>query len=219
VTDSLSDALPLPPPDLHAWDLPIVEIPAAEARFYRCHRHPGRYPATAYNFAPIPDRFNALDGAYGVLYLGCEPEVAFIETFGSALVGVRPALRAVTSSTLAQRCFCEITMTTTPPALSLRLVDLATGQGTSRLSADGRISTSNDRDATRARARALWSHPAQVHGIRYRACNDLERMAAVIFDRTGDVFRSHGDQQNLLHDAETLARLLDHYAIGLIVDT
>lgn len=104
----------------------------------------------------------------------------------------------------------------TPP---LRLVDLATGHGTSRLSADGRISTSKDRDATRAWARALWSHPAQVHGIRYRACNDLERMAAVIFDRTGDCFRSHCDERNLLREPETLASLLDRYAIGLIVDS
>ncbi|MGC4108395.1 MAG: RES family NAD+ phosphorylase [Thermomicrobiales bacterium] len=212
----MSDRLPLPPDDLAEWDLPIVEIPANEARFFRCHRHPGRYPATAYNVAAIPDRFNSLDGEYGVLYLGFEPEVAFIETFGSALVGTPPVLRAVTSTTLAQRCLCDVTMTS--GSAPLRLVDLATGRGTSRLSADGRISTSKDHEATRAWAHALWSHPAQIHGIRYRACNDLDRMAAVIFDRTGDVFRSGCDRQNLLRDPEILAQLLDHYAIGLIID-
>lgn len=202
--------------DLNRRDLPIVEISAADAHFYRCHRHPSTHPATAYNYASIPDRFNALDGSYGVLYLGFEPEVALIETFGSALVDAPPDLRIITSSTLSRRCLCAVTMD--PASEPLRLVDLATGHGTSRLSADGRISTSKDREATRAWARALWIHPAQVHGIRYRACNDLDRLAAVIFDRTGDVFRSGCDQRNFLREPATLAALLDQYAIGLIFD-
>lgn len=214
----MSDAhdLPLPPGDLGNRTLPIVEISATDARFYRCHRYPSPYAATAYNHSPIPDRFNALDGSFGVLYLGFEPEVAFIETFGSALVDAPPDLRVVTSSTLAIRCLCEVTMI--PDAAPLRLADLATGHGTSRLSADGRISTSKDRDVTRAWARALWAHPAQVHGIRYRACNDLDRMAAVIFDRTGDIFRSGCDRRNFLREPAALAARLDHYAIGLIFD-
>ncbi|MGC4192757.1 MAG: RES family NAD+ phosphorylase [Thermomicrobiales bacterium] len=210
------DSLPLPPPDLDAWALPIVEIAPEDARFFRCHRHPGPYRPTSYNAAPVADRFNASDGAYGVLYLGFGPEAAFIETFGSVLVGAAPDLRAVTSSTLSQRCLCEVRMK--PGSDPLRLVDLATGHGTSRLSADGRISTSKDRDATRAWARALWSHPACVHGIRYRACNDLEQMAAAVFDRTGDVFQSGCDRMNRLREPDVLASLLDRYAIGLIVD-
>jgi hypothetical protein len=209
------ESIPHPPADLATRQLPIVTLAGLGIELYRCHRLDPKRPPAAFNHALIPDRFNAPDGEYGVLYLAADPFAAFIETFGSSMVDAALGLRTVSERVLAQRCLCRFTLTVEPA--TIQLVNLADGHGLSRLGTDSRIATTKRRDITRRWALAFWQHPDQPDGLAYRACNDPARLAVVLFDRVGDVLRS-GCEENLLRDPHRLAAILDHYATGLDPD-
>jgi len=211
VSDS-REYIPLPPPDLASRELPIVNYRSQDLTLYRCHRLDRPYGPVDFNFAPIADRFNAPDAEYGVLYVACDPFAAIIETFGASMVTTALALRTVSESDWQRRCLCQIRTSN-----DLRLVDLASGYGFSRLGMDVRISSTNQRNITRQWALRLWQHPEKPDGILYHSCHDQDRLSLVLFDEIGDILQS-SCEQDILRDSKQLAALLEHYAIGLDPD-
>ncbi len=209
----MANTLHAPPDNLDAWQLPLIEVDRARgSHWYRLHRITSAYSPVSYNFGAIDDRFNAPAGEYGILYLGGDPYCSFIETFGSAAVG--GGYRMVSDRRLSESCLCRIDLA--PGSRPLRLVNIATGAGLSRLGLDGRISTSKERAITREWALALWRHPQRPDGLLYTACNDPARTSVALFDRCGDVLVAGCDRENLLRDRDLLAKLLDHYDYGLV---
>lgn len=210
------EAIPLPPADLDQRQLPLTTLAERQLSLYRCHRTDAAYSPVSFNFRRIDNHFNAPAGEYGVLYLGTDPACSFIESFGSSMVTAALELRLVSETDLRRRCLCEIELAVDPA--TIRLVNLADGYGVSRLGIDGRISTTKQRAVTRQWAFALWNHPQQPDGLLYRACNDLERLSIVLFDRVGDILRPTCDRKNFLRDPHELAQMLDYYEIGLDPD-
>jgi hypothetical protein len=209
------EPIPAPPVDLAERDLPLTTLAERGLILYRSHRLDRPFSPVDFNFQLVPDRFNAPNGEYGVLYLAGDPYGAFIESFGGSMVTAALELRLVSERDLARRCVCRIDVTADPG--TVRLVNLADGFGFSRLGVDGRISTTKQRHVTRAWALELWRHPQQPHGILYRACNDQQRLSVVLFDRVGDILRPTCEH-NILRNPSLLAAILDYYAIGLDPD-
>jgi hypothetical protein len=168
-------------------------------RLHGCHHHPCYFGKTG------GSRFDAPAGEYGVLYLADEPRTAFIETFGHST-----GVNIVTTAALDQRCLSRIDL-----LHALHLVDL-TGPGLAQLGADNRLCTGDHQVAQRW-SKALWSHPAQIDGIRYRARHDPSQVCVGLFDRAADA-ASPELLGRLLepHNRRLLATILDHYAFGLL---
>jgi len=100
---------------------------------------------------------------------------------------------------------------------ALRLVDL-TGSGLARLGAGARISVGSY-GVSQEWSRGLWSHPENPDGIWYRARHDPTRISVALYDRAKNAVAI----RSTIILAESrferpLARILDHYRFGLILD-
>ncbi len=187
---------PEPPADLPARSLPLKESKGPWIRIHACGRAAVFFGRTGDN------RFDAPDGAYGVLYAAQDVFCAFIETFGDPL-----DVRLVSRADLAKRCLASISSTR-----RLRLVDL-TGEGLRQIGADARLA-SGDRALAQRWAQALWRHPLKPDGIAYRPRHDPSKEAVAIFDRAKPAVKSQPIGR-LTGDPATLARILDHYGFAL----
>jgi hypothetical protein len=143
---------PLPPTDFFTRTLPVVE---AKGVWFRLN--PIEYSSALYFDRSGKGRFDGVKQGYGILYLGESECAAFIESFGRQL-----GARGVTEVALKQRNLFAISA-----VRPLTLVDL-TGNNLAKLGADARISSGSYVTA-RTWAKALWEHPQQVDGIRYRS--------------------------------------------------
>ena len=183
---------PEPSKRLHSVTLPISEI---DRDWYRSH--PTRRGAIFFG-RNRAYRFDAPEGEYGVLYVGADPHVAFIESF--QISGIRPA---VTESKLRERSLSRIHI-----RRPVRVVSLAESGGLTRIGADARIFTAGYTVSQRW-SRAMQSHPEKPDGILYRPRHDPARVAAAFFDRIeAQVF------------AETIGLWLDQKAVlGEVLDT
>ncbi len=183
---------------LHSVTLPIKQI---DREWFRSH--PSRHGPIFFG-RNRAYRFDAPDGEYGVLYIGADPHVAFIESF--QIAGLDPA---VTESTLRDRSLSRIRLRR--PA---RLVNLAESGALTRIGADARIFTASYTVPQRW-SRALQSHPESPDGILYRPRHDPARLAAALFDRIAeDVI---AETAGLWMDQKTvLAEVLETYGIALI---
>ena len=183
---------PEPPKRFHSITLPISEI---DRDWYRSH--PTRHGAIHFG-RNRAYRFDAPEGEYGVLYVGGDPHVAFIESF--QIAGIRPA---ITESKLIERSLSRIQI-----RRPVRLVNLAESGGLTRIGADARIFTAGYTVSQRW-SRAMQSHPEKPDGILYRPRHDPARVAAAFFDRIeAQVF------------AETIGLWLDQKAVlGEVLDT
>lgn len=194
---------PAPPSDLNARRLPIVQLNTDLFRLHRIDRDPLHFGRAA------QFRFDAPDGAFGVLYVGDGPGCAFIETFGR----LGGALRLVTDRELAGRGLVRITS-----RRPLRLVDL-TAVGLRRLDADNWLCTGDYRIAQRWSA-ALHNHPDQPDGVRYRSRHDPSLVCVAICERAGDLLNvEHLSTLIDTQHARLLADLLDIWDFGLLVTT
>ncbi len=133
---------PEPSRRFHSIKLPIAEI---DREWYRSHPT-GR--GAVYFGRNRAYRFDAPDGEYGVLYVGADAHVAFIESF--QVSGVRPA---VTESKLKERSLSRIRISG-----SVRLVNLAESGALTRIGADARIFTAGYTFSQRW-SRAIHEHP------------------------------------------------------------
>lgn len=156
-----------PPRDLHARDLPIIELTGKFRRIHQTALDPLLFGKTAKNRFDDP---KAASGDFGSLYLALDHFGAFIESFGDS------EGNTISHGTLDQRSIAEITTTKV-----IRAVDL-TAQGAAWLGAAGEVSAGNHALSQRW-AYALWGHPASPEGIYYRARHDQSRFCAAIFDR------------------------------------
>ena len=179
--------------------LPISEI---SGEWYRSH--PSRYGAIYFG-RNRAYRFDAPDGEYGVLYVGVDPHVAFIESF--QIAGIRPV---VTESKLKERSLSRIR--TPRPA---RLVNLAKSGALTRIGADARIFTASYTISQRW-SRAIWNHPESLDGILYRPRHDPARLAAAFFDRIAAEISAES-VGTWLDQKRVLADVLDTYGVSLII--
>ncbi len=189
---------PEPSKRFHSIKLPIAEI---DSEWYRSH--PTRRGAVYFG-RNRAYRFDAPDGEYGVLYVGADPHVAFIESFQVA--GIRPV---VTESKLKERSLSRIRISG-----SVRLVSLAESGALTRIGADARIFTASYAVSQRW-SRAIYEHPDKPDGILYRPRHDPARVAAAFFDRvaervTTETLGTWVDQKDVLAD------VLDTYRAALV---
>jgi hypothetical protein len=157
---------PEPSRRFHSITLPISEI---TRDWYRSHLT--RYSAIHFG-RNRAYRFDAPDGEYGVLYVGVDPHVAFIESF--QIAGVHPV---VTESKLRERSLSRIRV-----RRPVRLVNLAESGALTKIGADARIFTARYTVSQRW-SQAIWNHPQSPDGILYRPRHDPARFAAAFFDR------------------------------------
>jgi hypothetical protein len=189
---------PEPSKRLYSVRLPISEI---DRDWYRSH--PARHGAIYFG-RNRAHRFDAPAGEYGVLYVGADPHVAFIESF--QIAGIHPA---VTESKLAERALSRIRI-----RRPVRLVDLAGSGGLTRIGADARIFTAGYSVSQRW-SRAIQNHPEEPDGILYRPRHDPARFAAAFFDRIEAQVAA--ETTGLWLDQKAvLGEVLDAYRIALV---
>ncbi|MBW4619403.1 MAG: RES family NAD+ phosphorylase [Cyanosarcina radialis HA8281-LM2] len=190
---------PDPPPDFPTRTLPVVE---STGPWYRLN--PVSHSSALYFDRSGRGRFDGPTQGYGILYAGEDEYAAFIECYGRV-----HGARGVAEAVLKQRNLFAIAS-----ARPLVLVDL-TGSNLVKLGADARIS-SGSYSIARAWAQAIWQHPLQVDGVRYRSRHDDERLCCGLFDRV----RPHLSEQNLgnLVDSHPLllSEILARYDYGLL---
>jgi len=139
-----------------------------------------------------------------VLYVGCDPHVAFIESF--QIAGIRPV---VTESKLRERSLSRIRIRR--PA---RLVDLAESGGLTRIGADARIFTASYTVSQRW-SRAIQTHPESPDGILYRPRHDPARLAVAFFDQVTEEVSAE-PTGTWLDQKTVLAEVLDHALLSQI---
>ncbi len=188
------------PHDVEHQPLPIITFDRDWYRFHRHQRDPLHFGQTGDN------RFDASDGAFGVLYLSADVHGAFLETFGRGHAG---GARLVTEEALRERTLARVTFDR-----PIHLVDLS-GAGLVRLGADHRL-TAGDYRISQAWASRLRDHPDAPDGLFYRARHDPSRMCAAVFDHL-DESAMATRLGSLLHGTfrGTLAAILDAYDFGL----
>lgn len=151
-------------------------------------------------------RFDAQDGEYGVMYLADSPHCAFAETFGRLDQLPFPLILV---SQLDERRLALVEITR-----DIEVVDLS-GAGLAQLRADNRLGVGDYQIAQRW-SLALWNHPEQPDGLRYRSRHDPSRHCLALFNRAADAV-SVTDMGSLSgpDNEELLAEILDSYGFAL----
>ena len=160
--------LPHPPDNFDGCSLPLITV---RPPWFRCHGI-GR-GAIFFGINGL-GRFDDPSGSYGVLYLGLDPECAFIETFGQEL-----GRTVIDPQDLGVR-----TLSIVSSSRAVTLVDV-TGAGLAQIGADARLFSGEHR-VSQLWSRAFFDHPSQPDGILYPARHDPSRRAIALFER-GDL--------------------------------
>lgn len=182
-----------------------VERHELDTAYHRIHRS----AHDALWFGPAPGgpplgRFDDPDGgAFRTLYASTGPEGAFAETF----LRDRAPVRLLSVRAVQERRISEL-MTLT----RLTLAQLH-GPGLARLGADSGVASGPYR-ISRAWARALWVHPAEVDGIIYRARLDDQTHSVAVFDRAAGRLRLADGPRPL--STAFLARMAERYGFALV---
>jgi hypothetical protein len=168
---------PLPHPELNS-QTPLIFTLTPGDFLYRHHQsiHNPIYFGTTgrYRF----DDPNCATGAtFGMLYVGADPHCCFIESCGSTT-----GVPAVSGDYLASHEIAKLQL-----AEELRLVDLASSGGLTRVGADARLLSGSYKIAQQWSA-ALRLHPSKPDGIRYLARHDPTRVAYAIYTRPASTF-------------------------------
>lgn len=191
--------LPPPPDGLAKRALPARRL---DGPLYRMHTE----GLAALHFGRMRlGRFDAPDGAFGVLYAAVDVHGAFAETFRTALLAGIVDARDVAAKRLVR-------VTLSRP---LSIVDLVSSGHLARIGADARL-FAGDHAVARTWSAALHAHPSAPDGILYPARHDPARAACAIFDRAKkacgvEAVGSLGSPAL----APLLAALLDTYRAGL----
>jgi tetratricopeptide (TPR) repeat protein len=150
--------------EIHSYELPLVE---SSGSWYRMHD--AEYSSIYFN-RNRRDRFSSHE--LGILYVASDLSVAVAEVFrlSAKLSYINIEFTQRTGiSTIAASC-------------PLSFADF-TGNGLSMIGQDILSLYGEDREESRKLAKAIWSHPMNVHGIKYRSRYDLNRFNYAIFDR------------------------------------
>jgi hypothetical protein len=195
------DPLPGPPADLADRRIKLVKWNQSLFRTHGIHRGPLSPGNSGLN------RFDAPDGSYMVIYLGCDPFCAFIETFAHAA-----GTRAVTTTALKSKAITEL-----KPARPILLIDLAESGTLVRIGADSRLFAA-DYDVSQSWAKALHDHPAHAHGLLYPSRLDPLRQSVALFSDRDWKLTELSRQSWYAPGAQRilLAEIAEHYSIQLI---
>ncbi|NJM00325.1 MAG: RES family NAD+ phosphorylase [Synechococcaceae cyanobacterium RM1_1_27] len=192
-------AHPDPPSDFQSRILPVVR---SMRPFFRLNSI--RHPSALYFDRSGEGRFYGAAQGYGILYVGEDEFVPFIESFGRV-----HSRQIVEEKILKQRYLAQF-----DSDRPLQLVDL-TGSGLVKIRSDARLTSGSYEMAPRW-AKAIFNHPQGVDGIKYLSRLDNTRACFGLFDRVS----SHLQETNLgtlLDQHQTLlAKILNHYGYGLI---
>ncbi len=145
--------------------------------------------------------------AFGVLYVGEDPECCLIESLPP-----HQGVPAVTGAYLDARAIAKMELIE-----PLCLIDLVSPGGLASIGADGRLTDGNYRVAQQWSA-ALKKHSCKPDGIRYRSRHAPERIAYAIYERSKPAFKvttmgSFTDPAN----AVLFGQILRTYNIALII--
>ena len=188
----------LPPSDLAHRTLPIIELPTGTAvvRIHTVGRDPRYFGRTG------QARFDAPDGSYGVCYGGLDDAAAFVETI----------LRDQDLGGIAQADLASHALADGALVRPARLVAFG-GTGLRRLHATAGTVHATYR-VTQAWSHALWAHPDQPDGIRYRSRFDDDQHCVALFDRAAAAMRFAASAP-LSAVPLRLGAMLDRYGLAL----
>ncbi len=192
----------LPPKNLSTFDPLVATLPVG-SHWYRSHTlaHLPIYFGRSKN-----QRWDAPAGEYGVLYIAEDPECAFMESIGRAVLRTK----LVPASTLETRGLSELALDR-----DLRVVDLVSSSGLMRVGAEGSISNGLGYKTAQAWSLAFHSHPMSLDGILYRSRHDPARKALALFDRCEDALSILAAGQRWISQPLLLGRILDLYGFGI----
>jgi RES domain len=190
---------PDPPLDFQSRALPVV---ISAGPWYRLN--PVQHASALYFDRSGRGRFDGATQGYGILYVGEDEYAAFIESYGRV-----HGARGVAEADLKQRNLVAIASDR-----PLVLVDL-TGSSLVKLGADARLSSGSYAIA-RTWAKAIWEHPMQVDGLRYRSRHDDERFCCGLFDRVRSHLREHNSGNLVDNHPLLLSQILAKYDYGLL---
>jgi RES domain len=195
---------PLPPPSKNFSSQPIPVFPLEET-VYRLN--PTQFSTSIFFDKTGKGRFDGPKQGYGIMYVGADPFGTWAECYARGLGDTN--FRGVSKKDLQERNLYLITS-----HRPLILADL-TGESLTKIGIDARIS-SGSYQMSRRWAKAIYLHPQQVDGIRYRSRHDDSRYLYGLFDRC----EPHLTEKSLgnLHDCNLhlLASILDFYQYGLL---
>ena len=171
--------------------------------FYRLNDR--NYPCSLYFDTSGKGRFDGKEQSYRILYTGSDVYAAFIECFGREPQEERNISEALVKS----RNLFKITS-----SQPLIFADI-TGEGLNIIGAS-LDSIYGEHIIARQWAEAIFLHPQQVDGIKYRSRLDPSKFNYGIFDRAKE-YMSENNIGNLV-DAHPniLAEILDCYQYGLV---
>jgi hypothetical protein len=190
---------PPPPKYFNNIDLPIIN---SKGTWYRLNARDK--PSSLYFDRSGKGRFDGPEQSYGILYVGDDTHVSWIECYGRA-----HGAKGVSEQTLMQRNLFEI-----DSQRPLSLADV-TGSGLVKLGADARLS-SGSYAVARQWAQAIHNHPQQVDGIRYRSRHDDGRYCFGIFDRCKNQLQEQNLGSLLECNRQLLVEILECYDYTLI---
>ncbi len=212
-----------PPSYLQEIELPIVVKSGVFYRINSCCNSEGKPYNTALYFGKsCTGRWNDPLNEYGVLYVGADAHVAFIEVYGR-IEDRRETRRqeqerlnlgrlTVTTEELSKKFLVEITSSS-----ELRFVEVD-GSFFARLCVDANL-VSGSHDISRSWARAFYEHPAKVDGICYRSRHDNSRFCYAIFDRvTKDTLTENRRGTLIQQPQELLNDIIINTYGGQIID-
>ena len=194
---------PAPPPDFRNCQLPTAR---ATGPWFRLNS--ASYPSALHFGKKGSGRFDGPNQSYGALYIGADPFVAFIETFGRSLKPQTARFRGIAATDLGKKKLFEI-----HASEPLVIVQLA-GRGLNQIGADARLSSGNYAMA-RQWAEAIHNHPDCVDGLQYHSRLDNDRYNFCLFDRAKPKL-TECDRGTLLENPAQLAEILDFYQYALL---
>lgn len=192
-----------PPADLASRRVKTVNWRESLFRTHGIHRNPLLPGHSGRN------RFDASDGSYAVIYFGCDPFCAFIESFAHAA-----GTRAITTTALESKALAEFRARN-----PLRLIDLTESGSFFRIGADARLFAA-EYSVSQLWGKALHDHPAAAHGLLYPSRLDHVRRSVALFsDREPSLTElSRQSWYAAGPQRRRLAEIAEHYQIELIED-
>jgi hypothetical protein len=208
---------------LQKIELPIVVKSGIFYRINSCCNREGQPYETALHFGKsCTGRWNDPLNQYGVLYVGVDAHVAFIESYGRTedrreiqrqeRERLNLGRLTVTTEELSKKFLVEITS-----SRELRFVEVD-GSSLVKIGTDANL-VSGSHAISRPWARAFYEHPAQVDGICYRSRHDNSRFCYAIFDRvTRDTLTENKRGTLIQQPQELLDDIIVNTYGGQIVD-
>lgn len=190
-----------PPADLARRD-PLIHRASTTTTW--CRSHKAGYAAIFFGRKQA-GRWDAPNGDYGVLYLGAGERCAFMESIGRSYLRTR----FVPASELRTRLLTKIRF-----SRELRLIDLVSSGGLTRLGAEGSLVNGLGYRNSQRWSDALRSHPAGVDGIHYRSRYDPALTACALFDHCESFVEIVENCGAWADEPLLLGTILDHYQLG-----